>query len=56
MLNEVHGRQTESWFLRFASGRLTNITAHLIGVANRVNCIGVLRLTVERTVLDSRSY
>ena len=52
MLNEVHGRQTESYFLRFASGRLINIAAHLIGVTTLVRDV----LTVERTVLDSRSY
>ena len=35
---ELHGRQTKSCFLRFASGRLISTTAHLIGVQQRKLC------------------
>ena len=53
LIQNFTGRQTESKFLRFASGRLISITAHLIKV-NIVLAREVFR--VERTVLDSRSY
>ena len=53
LIQNFTGRQTESKFIRFASGRLISITAHLIKV-NIVLAREVFR--VERTVLDARSY
>ena len=37
-ITELHGRQTKSYFLRFASGRLISTTAHLLGVKQRKLC------------------
>ena len=37
-ITELHGRQTKSYFLRFASGRLISTTAHFIGVKQRKLC------------------
>ena len=37
-ITELHGRQTKSYFLRFASGHLISTTAHLIGVKQRKLC------------------
>ena len=53
-ITELHGRQTKSYFLRFASGRLISTTAY----RRKTALIVLVRevFTVERTVLDSRSY
>ena len=39
-VTELHDRQTESLFLRFALSRLISITGHLNGVKTSVNCVG----------------
>jgi len=39
---DFHSYQTESKFLRFASGALIRITGHLIGVQKNVNLVGTL--------------
>ena len=54
-VTELHGYQAESYFLRFATDRLSSITGHLIGVKNSVNFVGTLSFCGER-VLVSRSY
>ena len=41
-VTELHGRQTESSFLRFASGCLPSTTGHLVSVKHSVNCVGML--------------
>ena len=41
-VTKLHGHQTESYFLRFALGRLISITGHFIGIEKSINCVGSL--------------
>ena len=42
-VTELHGHQTESSFLPFATGCLICITGHLVSVKRSINCVGTLR-------------